>query len=126
MLSDSGDASQASPSGACDVLPSTNQKVSATPIYKISELNHFGLAVYGSPLSLSTLNPFRYLHRPKTRSGMRWAPLSRGDFHPDMVNASWRTRFAYRQKQGFLDNKTKANQKRRLIHHLICSQLFHF
>ena len=95
MLSDSGDASQVSPFCTCDVLPSTDRKVWAIPTNRISELNHFDLAAYGSSLSLSTLNPFRYLHRPKTRSGMRRAPLSRGDFHPDMVNASWRTRSSY-------------------------------
>ena len=91
MLSDPGDASLVYPMRTNDVLPSTDQKVSAIPIYRISGLNHFVLTAYGSPLSLSTLKPFRYLQRPKTRSGMRRAPLPRGDFHPDMVSASWRT-----------------------------------
>ena len=95
MLSDPGDASLASPVRTSDVLPSTDRNISAIPVCSISGLNHFVLTAYGSPLYLSTLRPFRCLHSPKTRSEMRWAPLSRGDSHPDMVNASWRTRTGY-------------------------------
>ncbi|MCY4644984.1 MAG: HNH endonuclease signature motif containing protein [Bacteriovoracales bacterium] len=44
--------------------------------------NHFNLSACGLPLSLSTLDLFCYLHRPKTRSRKRWATLSGEDFHP--------------------------------------------
>ena len=64
------------------MLPSVFKQTSASTIRSISGRNHFNLTACGLPLSLSTLNSCRYLHKPKTCSRMRWATLSGRDFHP--------------------------------------------
>jgi hypothetical protein len=73
------------------ILSSMFMSMSTTPICIISGLNRFNLPAYGLPLSLSTLDPCRYLHEPKTRSQVRWAPLTLEDFHLRSLSASWRT-----------------------------------
>ena len=73
------------------MLPSINEKMSAIPKRIISGLNHFDLPAYGLPFSLSTLNLCRYLHKPKTRSGIQWVLFSREDFHLRFQCTSWRT-----------------------------------
>ena len=74
------------------VLSSTVLRVSTIPKSAISRLNRFNLSAYGLPFSLSTLDPCRCRHEPKTRSGVRWAPLPREDSHLQSLSASWRTK----------------------------------
>ena len=73
---DPGSAIANSPIAFAIVLPSTRVRVSATPIIRISRLNHFDLSAYGLFLLLPTLNPCRYLHVPKAVFRMCWAALS--------------------------------------------------
>ena len=52
---------------------------------------------YGPEIALSTLSPFRYLHKPKTRSPVKWLPLFLGrGFHPlEAPGCAWRTEKAF-------------------------------
>ena len=71
MLSDPGGATPDVLTGHGVMLSSAITTASTTHVYQFSRLNHFNLAAYGLPVSLSTLNSYRYLHESKTRSRVR-------------------------------------------------------